>query len=170
MNTEIIHYRYVRPDGTVLYTWIVTSQTDLGGFAKWPDGRIRLGMDQWISPPWQLQRKTQDTDWATIDDSALRATMTHIAAIDVTWNDGNGLRLRQRCAWCGATLIDQQIALPSALIVPGHNAGGPIQPTVWKTGALVTIDGDQARNVGHLTEGRPLPDDACTRIDPAVTT
>ena len=67
-------------------------------------------------------------------------TTTHIAAQHVTVNDRY---LRQRCAWCGATLIEYDL---HGVAVP---EGQDPTPATWPVGALVTVDGDR------------LPDDAC---------
>jgi hypothetical protein len=93
-----------------------------------------------------------------------RVTITHIAGIDVTWQGEQGPHLRQRCAWCGATLIDVELRNTAVLIVEGQE---PLPPATWTIGALVTIDGNCATS--NMPNGMPLPDDACTRIDPAVT-
>jgi hypothetical protein len=92
--------------------------------------------------------------------------ITHIAGLDVTWHGEQGPHLRQRCAWCGATLIDMQLARTSVLIVPGLDTQ---TPTVWPIGALITVDGN-ASAVLMIAAGQPLPDNSCARIDPEVTT
>ena len=74
-----------------------------------------------------------------------------------------GSLLRQRCAWCGAVLIDydlERIAVPV-----GQDAG----PGVWPVGELVMVDGPLCVSVPH-DDGDMLPDNACARLDPAITT
>lgn len=70
--------------------------------------------------------------------------------------------LRQRCAWCGAILIDYNLA---EVAVPVGQEGAP---GVWPVGELIVVDGNLSAQVPHV-DGDPLPDDACARIDPAVT-
>ena len=82
---------------------------------------------------------------------------THIASIDVTVD---GRYLRQRCAWCGAVLLDYDLAL---IAVP---EGQDPTPGTWPAGALVRTDGA----VSSVVEAEVMPDDACARIDPAITT
>lgn len=71
-------------------------------------------------------------------------------------------RLRQRCAWCGAVLIDYDLTL---LAVPEGQEGGP---STWPVGELVTVDGNLTFTCPHV-DGDPLPDGACGRLDPEVT-
>lgn len=83
----------------------------------------------------------------------------HIAGPDVRV----GELLRQRCAWCGALLIDydlERIAVP---------VGQEATPATWPPGDLVAVDGHVSVVVPH-EDGDDLPWDACARLDPAVTT
>lgn len=84
--------------------------------------------------------------------------VTHIAGVDTHINH----RLRQRCAWCGALLIDYDLA---NLAVP---VGQDPTPATWPVGGLVLVDGNMSTAVPH-TDGGPLPMDACGRLDPEVT-
>jgi hypothetical protein len=87
------------------------------------------------------------------------AGITHIAGLDITVNT----RVRQRCGWCGAVLIDDDLA---HIMVPvGQDATLPR----WPVGGLVLIDGNASVLVDH-NDGDQLPADACGRIDPDVTT
>jgi hypothetical protein len=73
-----------------------------------------------------------------------------------------GPYLRQRCAWCGAVLIDydlRNIAVP---------VGMDPNPSTWPVADLVAVDGNASYVVAHV-EGDELPDGACARLDPAVT-
>jgi hypothetical protein len=166
-KVEMLRFRYLRPDGTVLFTWEQTSQMKVAGWDVTPHGRIRISAEQWFDPPWILQRCTENTEWVTVDEAKTKAAITHIAGLDITWNSEQGPHLRQRCAWCGATLIDMDLSLTqtSALIVPGRDN----RPKVWAIGALVTVDGD-VTHVASMAQGAQMPPDACTRIDAAVTT
>jgi hypothetical protein len=84
--------------------------------------------------------------------------VVHIAGPDVTV----GCYLRQRCAWCGAVLVDydlHRVAVPE---------GQDPRPATWPVGELVAVDGPASWVVGH-DDGDPLPDGACGSLDPAVT-
>lgn len=83
----------------------------------------------------------------------------HVAGVHVTINQ----RVRQRCAWCGALLIDVDVA---TIAVP---AGQPYDgvPT-WPVGDLVLVDGNMTVLVPH-EDGAALPDGACGKLDPEVT-
>lgn len=83
----------------------------------------------------------------------------HVAGVHVTINQ----RIRQRCAWCGAVLIDVDSALV-AVPLGQERDGVP----VWPVGDLVLIDGNMAALVPHK-DGDPLPDGACGKLDPDVT-
>lgn len=85
-------------------------------------------------------------------------SITHVAGLPVNV----GPQLRQRCAWCGAVLIDynlEQIAVPIG-------QEGP--PATWEVGAMVVVDGN-ASWVAEDQGDDKLPDDACARIDHEVT-
>lgn len=82
----------------------------------------------------------------------------HIAGHSITIDN----RQRQRCAWCGATLLDYDL---SFIAVP---VGQDPQPATWPTGELVALGGNAAWLVEHK-DGDRLPEGACGRIDPDVT-
>lgn len=87
------------------------------------------------------------------------AAMTHLAGSDITID---GRYLRQRCAWCGAVLLDYDLDRV------GYTADTPVEerrPGTWPVGSLVRIDG--AMSVAVDEEKLPL--DSCAQIDPAVT-
>lgn len=84
--------------------------------------------------------------------------LTHIAGIDVQV----GARLRQRCAWCGAVLIDYDLANIAAPV------GQEGRPATWTIGGLVEVDGGLSVAVDHEPE-HPLPDNACAKLDADVT-
>ncbi len=84
--------------------------------------------------------------------------LIHIAGPDIQV----GARLRQRCAWCGATLIDydlDRIAVPE---------GQDPRPATWPPGDLVAVDGPVSYAVDH-EDGHQLPPDTCAAIDVEVT-
>ncbi len=81
--------------------------------------------------------------------------VTHIAGLRISVDS---LR-RQRCAWCGAVLVDYDL----------RNLAVPVdqdpEPAMWEPGAQVAID----EHMSYLVDGVKLPDDSCTQIDPEVT-
>jgi hypothetical protein len=84
--------------------------------------------------------------------------IVHIVGPDVTVN----ARLRQRCAWCGAVLVDY--ALERVMVPEGQDP----RPRMWAVGALVEVDGGTSWVVVHAP-GDPLPAGACAQLDPEVT-
>lgn len=91
------------------------------------------------------------------------SAITHIAGLEVEIPP----HLRQRCAWCGAVLLDydlSRIAVP----VDQLDEHGGFRPAVWPAGALVKVDGALSCTVAPSPDDQ-LPADACGRIDPAVT-
>lgn len=82
----------------------------------------------------------------------------HIAGPDITV----GPLLRQRCAWCGAVLVDYDL---TRIAVP---IGQDPRPATWSVGALVEVDGSASWVVPHV-DGEQLPADACAQLDPEVT-
>ena len=78
--------------------------------------------------------------------------VTHIAGHQVQV----GSRLRQRCSWCGAILIDYDL---SNLAAP---EGQDPNPGMWETGRLVRVDGILSQLLDH-GDGAELPEDACAR-------
>ena len=84
--------------------------------------------------------------------------IVHIAGSNIYVND----HLRQRCAWCGATLLDYAL---SRVAVPIDQLG---PPATWPVGELIAVDGSLSYVVEHK-DGDQLPDSACGRLDPEVT-
>lgn len=82
----------------------------------------------------------------------------HIAGPDIQV----GAQLRQRCAWCGAVLLDYAL---DRIAVP---AGQDPRPGTWPAGELVAVDGNASYVVAH-EDGQQLPDGACGKLDPAAT-
>ena len=82
-------------------------------------------------------------------------TETHIAgdsiAIEGRW-------LRQRCAWCGKTLLDYDLER-----VAVHGPDRTV--AMWPAGAFIRTDGAMS----SVDESVDLPDDCCARLDPDVT-
>lgn len=73
-----------------------------------------------------------------------------------------GNRLRQRCAWCGAVLVDYDLERTAAPV------GQDPTPGTWETGVLVQVD-DGVSVVLDDGMGAELPADACARLDDEVT-
>lgn len=88
------------------------------------------------------------------------APVTHVAGSDVTIG---GRRVRQRCSWCGATLLDYDLANVAVQVVPGED---PKPPLPWPVGRLVRVDGGISFVLDETDE---LPDDACGTVDDEVT-
>lgn len=86
------------------------------------------------------------------------SAIVHIAGNDVQV----GPYLRQRCAWCGAVLVDYDLTL---VAVP---EGQDPRPATWPVGGLVEVDGHVSSTVPH-EDGKQLPENACAQLDPAVT-
>lgn len=90
--------------------------------------------------------------------STPRITTIHIAGPHITI----GPLLRQRCAWCGTTLLDYNL---DHIAVP---IGQDPRPNTWPTGDLIATDGPASWSVDHK-DGAPLPTGACALLDPAIT-
>lgn len=87
----------------------------------------------------------------------------HIAGADIQV----GSVLRQRCAWCGALMLDYDL---SRVAVP---EGQDPRPATWPPGELIALVGDHrafsASWVVKHVDGEPLPEGACGKLDPVVT-
>jgi len=100
--------------------------------------------------------------------------VVHIIGMDVTV-DGH-LR-RQRCAWCGQLLVNDDLSRMAWTLNEDGSDPGP--PGPWPMGALVEIVGDSKPEPGEVlgfrgmriveVEDGKLPDNACARLDPEVT-
>lgn len=88
------------------------------------------------------------------------SAVTHIAANDIIIG---GRRLRQRCAWCGAILIDYDLPRVAIALEGGEEPG---LPGAWAVGRLVRVDGPMSM---VLSETDELPEDACGKVDDEVT-
>lgn len=85
------------------------------------------------------------------------SAMIHIAGVYVQL----GPLLRQRCAWCGAVLIDYNLDNMAM-------AGESTTPATWPPGALIAVDEGLSYVVEHR-DGEQLPEGSCGKLDPAVT-
>ena len=82
----------------------------------------------------------------------------HIAGMQI---DIGGRYLRQRCSWCGAGLIDYDLAMMAFSIVEGED---PKPPAMWEVGTLVLVDGGMTMTVEHI-DGEKLPPTSCVTRD-----
>lgn len=93
--------------------------------------------------------------------------VAHLAGGEVQYNAEDGAHLRQRCAWCGATLID--VNLDRIQVPVGQE--GPY-PT-WPVGGFVeTYSPDQQGGMWASIDwvsGTPVPANACLRMPLELT-
>lgn len=94
-------------------------------------------------------------------------TQTHIVGVEVILDQ----RQRQRCAWCGAVLLDNDLTRMAILEdVPGQDAG---KPASFPVGKLLRITGAEGepRMFEQIEPGEDgqLPDDACGKVSDEVT-
>lgn len=103
------------------------------------------------------------------------SALTHLAGVDVQI----GTQLRQRCSWCGAVLIDEDLSMTAVALQPCEAcAGTGITPTfdppptncescdgsgyappapypTWAVGAFVTVDGAASYVVDPIPSEEP---------------
>ena len=84
--------------------------------------------------------------------------IVHLAGLAIQLD----VRLRQRCSWCGAVLVDYAL---DRIAVP---LGTDPTPPTWPVGAFVLVDGPMSTIVQH-EDGQPIPAGSCGRLDPEVT-
>lgn len=81
-----------------------------------------------------------------------------------------GTVMRQRCAWCGALLIDDDLATMQVAVVAGEE---PRPPSGFEENTFVAVEGDdRSTKVMWAVPPPPdrrLPEGACAALDPAVT-
>lgn len=96
------------------------------------------------------------------------AGLVHIAGLEISV----GPLLRQRCGWCGTTLLHYDLRRTASMCdercrtdgcKPEHH-----RPATWPPGELVEVDGNASWAFTH-EDGEPLPDNACALLDAAVT-
>lgn len=96
------------------------------------------------------------------DPRPLGEGVVHIAAYPIEI----GGQLRQRCGWCGAVLIDVDLANVGAMVA---DPADPDQEyPVWEPGGLVGVDGGVCWSVAHV-DGAPLPAEACAQLPHDIT-
>lgn len=93
-------------------------------------------------------------------------TVTHLAGAAVEYQHESGRILRQRCSWCGALLVDENL---DRIAVPVGQEG-PI-PT-WELGRFVDVVSPDGRggvwSLNDWTTGA-VPQTACMRMPPEAT-
>lgn len=82
-----------------------------------------------------------------------------------------GSVVRQRCLWCGALILDHDLARIAVIVDADGNA--PL-PALWEAGSFVEIDGNATYTVPDLESTevpgeRTTPLSCCARLDPEVT-
>lgn len=100
--------------------------------------------------------------------STMSGALVHIAGPDIQV----GPRLRQRCAWCGALIVDYNLARTLSPCGEACRVSGcrpeHHRPATWPVGGLVEVDGGASWTVPH-EDGAELPANACGRLDDEVT-
>lgn len=86
---------------------------------------------------------------------------------------------RQRCMWCGALLLEHDLANMAVSLAPGDDPENPPKPATWEVGALLLVTGtfprvSMALEAREHPEGGPegafvIPDNACMALDVDVT-
>lgn len=84
---------------------------------------------------------------------------SHIAGLRVEIGEQY---IRQRCAWCGTLMVEHDRSR-----IAFQDGDSTDLPT-WEIGAVIRTDGNVTSIVEHV-DGESLPDDACIKLDPAVT-
>ena len=98
---------------------------------------------------------------------------SHVAGPPMKCNE----RVRQRCSWCGAVLIDQDLTLVGMML--NEDGTVPAFP-VWGEGDYIRIDGGMrcvvdgagvpvVDDVESVVDPQDVPDDSCLRLDFDVT-
>ena len=94
-------------------------------------------------------------------------TESHIAGVDIIWDVRY---LRQRCSWCGKTLLNYD--LERVMVQIPENGSQPSGPSTWPVGAIVRTDG-AVSTIVELAEGnREMAErapDCCVFLDVDVT-
>jgi hypothetical protein len=93
--------------------------------------------------------------------SAAYSGVAHLAGPDITVD---GRWLRQRCVWCGAILVDYDMARIAVQVEPGEE---PSPPATWEAGKFVEVDPPMSSVLDW--EGDQLPPHSCMRIPPEET-
>lgn len=79
-----------------------------------------------------------------------------------------GALLRQRCSWCGVTLLDYDLDRIAMAVMPLGDDHPNTGPSTWPQGELVAKDGNASYVVAH-EDGAQLPEDACGKVPAELT-
>lgn len=66
VTASVVQYQVIRPDGTVLWRYVMASPMD---YDWWPPPEhpgIQVGPEAWIDPPYLIQRREFGPEWVTI--------------------------------------------------------------------------------------------------------
>lgn len=88
-----------------------------------------------------------------------------------------GTAMRQRCSWCGALILDHDLAKISRMLEPGEDPDNPDpwKPATWPFGGLVAMAGvfpavTWVVEPEYHEDGTPkVPESSCMNVDDAVT-
>lgn len=92
--------------------------------------------------------------------------IVHIAGHPITVN---GRYLRQRCAWCGAIILDYDL---STLAFTDDTPEEDRHPATWPVGDMIASDGGHtwiAATPDHTGNVETMPAQACAYLDPEAT-
>lgn len=100
-------------------------------------------------------------------------SQVHLVGPDITV----GTVQRQRCVWCGAMILEYDLANVSVQLQPGDDPENPPRPAVWPSGSLVLMTGTfpqmttTIENVEHPrdTDSFAIPENSCLGLDPEIT-
>lgn len=115
-----------------------------------------------------------------MNDDIELVEVVHIMGIDVVFDN----RRRQRCAWCGALIIDDDFTRMAWTLNEDGTDPGP--PPAWPIGELVAMCGgenegfrglrviphddlEDSREEGAPAGAKKVPDNCCMQFDSDVT-
>lgn len=107
------------------------------------------------------------------NDKEVNSKIVHWAGVIANISN----RLRQRCIWCGAPLIDVNLENVTFPIPPGKTVDqaredGDLTVATWEPGSWVAVDGPVTYVVRGAEEDRnysETPEHSCARFDFEVT-
>lgn len=106
------------------------------------------------------------------------AELIHLVGTEITVE---GRYLRQRCSWCGALLLDYDLASVARPLEEGEDPENPNpwKPATWTVGGFVAVDDHSGWRMARAVEATPHPEhegefrmpkgNCCLLLDPAVT-
>lgn len=92
----------------------------------------------------------------------MNGTVTHVVGPAISYTDLQGqVHLRQRCAWCGASLFSIEVSTPDEI---------PMFATLSQVRVICgTVQLVDLPILGSETEESAIPEDSCLLIDPSIT-